>query len=136
MNNPYAILFLATAIGIVAGLLAGIIATLKALQKETINPLPILISAALLFIPLMSKAIYAFILFIATQDVAETALGILPIAGIVFGVVALAQGLVGAIFMKRSTDTTRVPFRLMATGAIETIATLTLVFTIIQATNA
>ena len=136
MNNPYAILFLATAIGIVAGLLAGIIATLKALQKETINPLPILISTALLFIPLMSKAIYAFILFIATQDVAETALGILPIAGIVFGVVALAQGLVGAIFMKRSTDTTRVPFRLMATGAIETIAILTMVFTIIQTTNA
>lgn len=135
MNNPYAILFLATAIGIVAGLLAGIIATLKALQKETTNPLPILLSAAFLFVPLMSKAIYAFILFIATQDVAETALGILPIAGIVFGVVALAQGLVGVIFMKRSTDTTRVPFRLMVTGAIETIATLTMVFTIIQTTN-
>ena len=135
MNNPYTILFLATAIGIVAGLLAGIIATLKALQKETTNPLPILISAALLFIPLMSKAIYAFFIFITTQDVAETALEILPIAGIVFGVVALAQGLVGALFMKRSTDTTRVPFRLMTTGAIETIATLTMVFTLIQTTN-
>jgi hypothetical protein len=135
MNNPYTILILATAIGIVAGLLAGIIATLKALQKETTNPLPILISAAFLFVPLMSKAIYAFFIFITTQDVAETALGILPIAGIVFGVVALAQGLVGAIFMKRSTDSTRVPFRLMVTGAIETIATLTMVFTIIQTTN-
>ena len=135
MNNPYALLFLATGIGIVAGLLAGIIATLKALQKETTNPLPILISAALLFAPLMSKAVYAFIIFIATQDVAETALGMLPIAGIVFGVVALAQGLVGAIFMKRATDTARVPFRLMATGAIETIATLTMVFTLIQTTN-
>ena len=135
MNNPYAILFLATGIGIIAGLLVGIIATLKALQKETTNPLPILISAALLFAPLMSKAIYAFIIFITTQDVAETALGMLPIAGIIFGVVALAQGLVGAIFMKRSTDTARVPFRLMATGAIETIATLTMVFTLIQTTN-
>ena len=136
MNNPYTILFLATAIGIVAGLLAGIIATLKALQKETTNPLPILLSAAFLFVPLMTKAIYAFILFIATQDVAETALEILPIAGIVFGVVALAQGLVGVIFMKRSTDSTRVPFRLMVTSAIETIAILTMVFTIIQTTNA
>ena len=135
MNNPYTILFLATAIGIVAGLLAGIIATLKALQKETTNPLPILLSAALLFIPLMSKAIYAFIIFIATQAVAETALGMLPIAGIIFGVVALVQGLVGAIFMKRSTDTKHVPFRLMATGAIETIATLMMVFTLIQTTN-
>ena len=136
MNNPYTILFLATAIGIVAGLLAGIIATLKALQKETTNPLPILLSAAFLFVPLMSKAIYAFFIFITTQDVAETALGILPIAGIVFGVVALAQGLVGAIFMKRATDTARVPFRLMVTSAIETIAILTMVFTIIQTTNA
>ena len=135
MNNPYTILILATAIGIVAGLLAGIIATLKALQKETTNPLPILISAALLFVPLMSKAIYAFIIFIATQAVAETALGMLPIAGIVFGVVALVQGLVGVIFMKRSTDTKHVPFRLMATGAIETIATLMMVFTLIQTTN-
>lgn len=135
MNNPYTILILATAIGIVAGLLAGIIATLKALQKETTNPLPILLSAALLFVPLMSKAIYAFIIFIATQAVAETALGMLPIAGIVFGVVALVQGLVGVIFMKRSTDTKHVPFRLMATGAIETIATLMMVFTLIQTTN-
>ena len=135
MNNPYSILFLATGIGIIAGLLTGIIATLTALQKETSNPLPILISAALLFAPLMSKAIYAFIIFIATQDVAETALGMLPIAGIVFGVVALAQGLVGVIFMKRATDTARVPFRLMVTGAIETIATLTMVFTLIQTTN-
>ena len=135
MNNPYTLLILATGIGIVAGLLAGIIATLKALQKETTNPLPILLNAAFLFVPLMSKAIYAFIIFIATQDVAETALGMLPIAGIVFGVVALAQGLVGVIFMKRATDTARVPFRLMVTGAIETIATLTMVFTLIQTTN-
>ena len=96
MNNPYALLFLATGIGIIAGLIAGII---------------------------------------ATQAVAETALGMLPIAGIVFGVVALVQGLVGAIFMKRATDTKRVPFRLMVTGAIETIATLTVVFTLIQTTN-
>ena len=135
MNNPYTILILATGIGIVAGLLTGIITTLKALQKETTNPLPILISAALLFAPLMSKAVYAFIIFIATQDVAETALGMLPIAGIVFGVVALAQSLVGVIFMKRATDSARVPFRLMVTGAIETIATLTMVFTLIQTTN-
>lgn len=135
MNNPYSILFLATGIGIITGLISGIIATIKALQKETTNPLPILLSAALLFVPLMSKAIYAFIIFIATQAVAETALGMLPIAGIVFGVVALAQGLVGVIFMKRSTDTARVPFRLMVTGAIETIATLMMVFTLIQTTN-
>ena len=135
MNNPYTILILATGIGIVAGLLAGIIATLKALQKETTNPLPILLNAAFLFVPLMSKAIYAFIIFIATQAVAETALGMLPIAGIVFGVVALVQGLVGAIFMKRATDTAHVPFRLMVTGAIETIATLMMVFTLIQTTN-
>ena len=137
MNNPLLLLFLFTGIGIVIGMFAIAIAVIRTLKTSPDDTSAILLPSVVYIAALMSKPIYAFILTVVAQTQTNLIGSPLLIAGALFGLVAITQGCLGASFMRptpslsRTDAFSKLPLRLAVMGTIETIATMTMVFTII-----
>lgn len=137
MDIPLLHLFLFTVIGVIIGTIAVAAALVRLLKQKPTGQSFALISAVIYFVPLMTKPIYAFILTLVSQNQPTLTGNILTIAGILFGLVAATQGLLGAAFIrplpnKARTETLfKTALHLMIMGAIETVATMTMIFSII-----
>jgi hypothetical protein len=137
MNNPQLLLFLFSGIGITIGMFTIALTVIRALKASPQDTSAVLFSAAFYFFPLMTKLLYAFVLTVVASTQANLIGQPIIIAGLIFGAVAILQGLLGMVFIRPTVKQTRtesfsqLPLRLAAMGTIETIATLTMVFTII-----
>ncbi len=137
MNNPHLLLFLFTGIGLVIGMFAILLVTLRILKSSPKALSAVLFSGAVYFIPLMTKLLYAVILTLVSHQQAALIGRPIVIAGGLFGLVAITQGLLGATFMRPTVSQTRaesfshLPMRLAIMGVIETVATMTMIFSII-----
>ena len=136
MNNPL-LLFLFTGIGITIGMFTIVITVLRALSASPKDTSAVLFSAAFYFFPLMTKLVYAFILTVVANTQANPIGQPLIIAGLLFGLTAILQGFLGMAFIRPTITQTRaesfekLPLRLAAMSVVETIATMTMIFTII-----
>jgi hypothetical protein len=137
MDNPLLQLFLFTGIGVIIGMISVAFAFFRLLKSKPTDLSALLFSAVIYFFPLMSKPIYAFILTIVSQTQPSLTGDFFMVAGILFGLVAATQGLLGVAFMRPLAKTThadallKLPMRLAIMGVIETVATMTMIFTII-----
>jgi hypothetical protein len=137
MDNPLLLLFLFTGIGITIGMFTIVITVIRALNASPKDTTAVLFSAAFYFFPLMTKLLYAFILTVVASTQADIVGRPIIIAGLLFGLTAILQGGLGMAFIRPTVTQTRsesfgkLPLRLAAMGVVETIATMTMIFTII-----